>query len=189
MPESGEQASASRSRASELCANIELDDESRALLSEGLSPRQFLDLLLKNKLYSDAIKFLARALPKRDAVRWALGCVRPAIDPSSKAKEIACLDAAEKWVANPDEVTRLAAKDAAESDGYGSPGSWVAAAAGWSSGSLSPPDMPAVPAPDHLTAHAVACAIMVVAAKDPKLIEKKQLALLQEGMQLARSLA
>jgi len=68
---------------------------------------------------------------------------------------------------------------------YGTPGAWAAAAAGWAGGSLAPPDVPVVPPPDHLTAHAVAGAVALAAASDPEQLEARQGAFLHAALDLA----
>ena len=50
---------------------FDLDDAAKALLDDKQTPRQFLQLLGKQQLYSDAVRFLAHALPKREAIWWA----------------------------------------------------------------------------------------------------------------------
>ena len=74
---------------------------------------------------------------------------------------------AERWVREPNESNRRAAFEFANAGGYKSAGAWVAAAAGWSGGSLAPASQEtAVPPPDHLTACAVVAAINMLAALD-----------------------
>jgi hypothetical protein len=74
---------------------------------------------------------------------------------------------------------------AAAATGYDTPGAWTAAAAGWAGGSLAPPDVPVVPPPEHLTAHAVAGAVALAAASDPEQLEARQMAFLHAALDLA----
>jgi hypothetical protein len=112
----------------------------------------------------DALKLLARLLPKRYAVAWLCQCARDqALNPEDRAGA----SLAEKWVREPNESNRRAAFEFANAGGYKSAGAWVAAAAGWSGGSLAPASQETpVPPADHLTACAVVAAINMLAALD-----------------------
>jgi hypothetical protein len=149
--------------AAEVCKRFPLGEEAKKLLRDGLTPRQFLDALLERQEYPDAARFLAHALPKREGVWWACLCARAAHGPGAPAKAAAALQAAEKWVADPSEDNRRAAMAAAEAAELGTPAGCAAMAAFWSGGSLAPPNVPAVPPGEHLTAHGVAGAVMLAA--------------------------
>jgi hypothetical protein len=153
--------------AAEVAKTLPLSDPAKQLLAPGQTPRQFFDALLAAALAEDAIRFLAAALPKREAVWWGCLCVRDALpkplpEPAAKA-----LAAAEKWARDPSEANRRAAEAAAEVAGYGTPAGCLAAAAFWSGGSLAPPNLPPVPPRDDLTGQAVAGAVLLAAVTDP----------------------
>lgn len=171
--------------AGELCKDVDLGEEALALIEPQRNPRQFVHGLIERRLLFDAIRVVARALPKQLAVQWACACVGPAMEGRAEGSESDCLDAAARWAAEPSEENRKAAADLAEAAGYDTPSAWAAAAAGWSGGSLAPPDLPAVPPPDHLTAHAVSGAIGLAAAAVPEQVEERQIAFLQAGLDLA----
>ena len=170
--------------ATELCADVDLEDEARALLREEHNARQFVDALVEAELYLEAIKVLARALPKLHAVEWACVCIRQQLSEQAAESEAACLAAAEQWVGNPGEDKRLAAMAAAAATEYDTASAWAAMAAGWTGGSMGPPDVPPIPPPAHLTALAVAGAIGLASARVPEKIDERQLASLQEGFEL-----
>ncbi|MBK8977503.1 MAG: hypothetical protein IPM29_16445 [Planctomycetes bacterium] len=150
------------------CADVELEDDAKALVRDDVSVGQLLQGLQQSGQFLDAIRVLARVLPKPRAVRWALQCREELADASTTPTEGACLQAVRAWLANPgDDPLRAAAGSAAEADGYRTPGAWIAAAVAWTGGSLSPAGQPVVPPPDHLTAHAVAGAIGLTAARGP----------------------
>ncbi len=129
---------------------------------------------------------MASALPKRRAVWWACICARSALDEESAPEPLAALEAAEKWVRTPTDDHRRAAMDAAETAGFESPASWAAVAAFWSEGSMAPPDVPAVEAPDDLCAKAVAGAVMLAAvAGDPERMSDRYRAFLGHAADLA----
>ncbi|HVS36023.1 MAG TPA: hypothetical protein VMS17_10625 [Gemmataceae bacterium] len=140
-----------------------LGDEAKKLLRDGMAPRAFLDVLIEKQQFPDAVRFLAHALPKREAVWWACLCARQAYGASPPAPMGPALTAAEKWVSDPSEPNRRAAHTAAEAAGMGAPAGCAAMAAFFSGGSLAPPNAPAVPPGEHLTAHAAAGAVMLAA--------------------------
>src|SRR5262245_53177425 len=55
-----------------------LGDEAKPLLRDGMTPRQYLDILIDKQQYVDAVRFLAHLLPKREGVWWACLCARVA---------------------------------------------------------------------------------------------------------------
>jgi hypothetical protein len=136
------------------------------LLRGDLTCRQFFDLLVTKELLVEAGRFLAQALPKREAVWWACTCVRQVSGPALAPKATAALTAAEKWVADPTEDNRRAAQAAAEAaNGLDTPAGCAAMAASWSGGSLAPPDKPALPPAEHMTGTAVAGALIQAAVQ------------------------
>jgi hypothetical protein len=153
--------------AQEICAGFELSTEARLHLNPQIAPLSFLDLLEANELHADALQFLARALPKREAVWWSATCIRE-LDSDAKRPELtAGLDAAEAWVYRPSEDNRRAAEKAAAAIKGSHPTKWTAMAAFWSGGSLAPPDKPEVKPPEDFTGKAVAGAVLMAAALDP----------------------
>src|SRR5262245_44734732 len=101
-------------------------------------PREALDLL-EQEQYPRAVRLLAEALPKREAVWWACQCVRHAGGPELATLAVAALRAAEQWAADPSEDNRRAAYTAAQPVGFGTPAGCAALAAFLSGGSLGPP--------------------------------------------------
>src|ERR1700694_1771337 len=109
-------AKVSAKTAAEICKHFQLGEEAQKLLRDNQAPRQFLDVLLEKKQYVDACRFLAHALPKREA---------------------------ERWVAATTDATRRAAMPAAEAADIGTPAGCTAVAAFFSGGSLAPPNVQA----------------------------------------------
>jgi len=92
--------------AQEVCASFALSAEAQSHLDPQITPTAFLDLLIANSLYADAMQFLARALPKREAVWWSSTCVRD-LGNNEKLPELAeGLLSAEAWVYRPTEENR-----------------------------------------------------------------------------------
>jgi hypothetical protein len=159
-----------------------LGDEARLLLRPGLPPREFVSLLMEHGHFADAARFVAHALPKREAVWWAWVCARrmPGPPPSPAAK--ASLDAAEKWIAQPTEENRRAAMAAAEAAGFDTAAGCASLAAFLSGPSLAPPEAPAVPPGPYESAKVVAGAITLAAVKEPEKAAENFRAFLQQGL-------
>lgn len=157
-----------------------------AHLDRATDPQGLLAVLIAEQRHLDAIRVLALAMPRPLAVRWAVSCVRRALPPSPDALEIECLRAAARWVREPTEADRETARRLAQQAGYASPAAWSAAAAAWSGGSLAEPGDPVLPPPAHLTAHAVAGAIGLVAAQGPEPHPQAARAALRRGLELVR---
>jgi hypothetical protein len=149
--------------ATEVCGRFPVGEEAKQLLRDNLTPAQYLELLIDKQAYVDATRFLAHALPKREAVWWACLCARKVYGTNPLPKIAAALQAAERWVADPSEDNRRAAMTAAEAAEFSTPAGCAAVAAFWSGGSLGPPNVPAIPPGEQLTAHGVAGAVMLAA--------------------------
>jgi hypothetical protein len=147
----------------EVCQQFTPGEAARALLRDDLLPGQYLDRLVAGHQFPDAVRFLAVALPKREAVWWACLCARQAHGSNSPATVLSALQAAETWAANPSEDHRRAAFVAAEAAGLGTPAGCAAVAAFWSGGSLGPPHVATIAPPEHLTARGVAGAVQLAA--------------------------
>jgi hypothetical protein len=72
------------------------------------------------------------------------------------------LQSAEKWVADPSEANRRAAKPTGDAADMNTAAACAAFAAYWS-GSLGPPDAPPVPPGEYLTAQGASGAVMLAA--------------------------
>ncbi len=171
--------------AGEVCQHFPLGEEAKKLLRDDLTPRRYLDLLLDKQQYPDAVRFLAHALAKREAVWWACLCARSVAGTSPPPKIAAALRAAETWAADPSEDNRRAAMPAAESAEFGTPAGCAAAAAFWSGGSLGPPNVPVIPPGEYLTAHGVAGAVMLAAVTEPAKAADKHRQFLALGIAVA----
>jgi hypothetical protein len=172
--------------AAEVCQRFKLGDEAQKLLRPEQTPKQYLDVLVEKQQPLDAVKLLAYALPKAEAVWWACLCVRHVAGAKPADKVAAALAAAEKWVADPSEENRRACQAAAEAAELSSPAGCAAMAAFWSGGSLGPANTPVVPPPDHLTAHGAAGAVMLAAVMtDPAKAPEKYARFFALGLEVA----
>lgn len=159
-------ASDSSVSAATVCVGLDLSDEAQALVQPDMNARRLINALAQAKLPGDAVAVLARASGPRLAIAWALVCLEQRPSPAADGGEQACLATVRSWLGGPSERLRRAAMEAADAAGYAAPAQWLAAAVGWSGGSLSEPDLPEVPPPPHLFAVAVAAALRLAVAED-----------------------
>ncbi len=148
-----------------LLPRLELDGDGQAAIAGADSAGAGVERLLAADRGQDAVKLIAHALPKREAVWWACMCARAVPDAALLPPDGAAITAAEAWVRRPDEPARRAAAVAAEKTKFATPEAWTAMAAFWSGGSMAPEGQMAVPPPDHLTATAVTGAVMLAAVR------------------------
>lgn len=173
--------------ASEICGKYEQAAEILPLLSEGMSPGAFIDKLVEEDRLQEASRFLAHALPKREAVWWACLCVREAMQDAGDESAEELVTLAETWVRKPTDENRRSAMAAAEDAGFDSPASWAAIAAFWSGDSLTPADLPPVAPSDELTGTAVAAATMLAALTgDPVTAPDRFRHFLERGVDVAQ---
>ena len=175
-------------QASEICRDIDIDSAARDMLVTDISPPSFLGSLIDRSLYPDAVKFLARALPPREATWWAYVCVRSILDCDTSQSVMAAMSTVERWVYEKTEEGRRAAYVAAQVTNFNHPASWVAMAAFWSGGSMSPVDAPVVPPARNLSGKAAAGAIMLATVLDkPEKAPEKYRLFLESGIDIANS--
>ncbi|HTE45046.1 MAG TPA: hypothetical protein VK636_07370 [Gemmatimonadaceae bacterium] len=173
--------------AAALCAVADVGDEARALLTAADSPpRPFLDMLLANGLFPDAVRILAHALPRREAVWWAWVCARKVAGAEPAPPIKAALDATERWIVQPTEVHRRQALEFGEAAEFGTAAGCAALAAFMSSGSLAPPELPVVPPGEYMTAKAVSGSVTLAAvAGEPDKAEEKFQEFMKLGLEVA----
>jgi len=171
--------------AQEICEGCPLSEAAKPHLAEKMPPLAFLDALVANALFADAVQFLARALPKREAVWWSCQCTRDLGSDDKKPELTAGLQAAEAWVYRPTEENRRKTETAANAIKVSHPARWTAMAAFWSGGSLAPPGGPEAKPAEDFTAKAVAGAVMMAAGLDPAQSEARNRRFLECGRDIA----
>ena len=154
------------SRAVEVVADTAMSDEAMLLINESFSPSEYLDQLISAKQYQDAVRFLARALPSREAAWWACVSARNGVNDQTSANELNALELAEQWVFKPTDEHRHKAHDAVEYIENDSPIHWTGMAVLWSGGSMVPPDLPEVPAVPNMCGMAVSGAVLLAGISD-----------------------
>lgn len=103
---------------------LDMEDEASQLLTEDMTVGEFIDLLTEKELHADAVRVLASALPKREAVWWSCLSVRNVCGDGLSDPDTAALEAAQEWVADPSEEHRRAAEQAAQATTFEGPASW-----------------------------------------------------------------
>jgi hypothetical protein len=167
----------------------ELSEPAVALVGAEVQPSDYVSLLLEKKLYPDAVRFMAHALPKREAVWWAWVCARRASGSSPSPKIKAALEATEKWISQPSEENRRAAHAAAQTAEFSTPAGCAGLAAFFSGGSLAPPHAPPVPPGEHLTAKAVSGAVIFAAiSSEPEKAPEKFQNYVTQGLEVAKKI-
>lgn len=174
--------------AAEVCEKSVLSNDAIELLAEDMAPERFLEALIEAELLPDAIKFLAQALPKREAVAWARDCSREAIAAALSELDELCLDAVDRWLAEPSDENRRAAMDLADKAGYRSPASMTAAAAAWTEGGMGPAEYDDVLPPETLAGTMSSSAVLMAALESaPDETPATQRRLLEKGFAIARN--
>ncbi|OEE78086.1 DUF6931 family protein [Vibrio genomosp. F6] len=143
---------------------LSLFEASAALLplaEKHLLPFDLIYAAFDDELFSEAVTYLAHALPVRESIWWASCCALSRHDWNEA--EANAIQAAKSWVHNPDETNRRFAEKMAETSGLDSGAGWAAQAAFWSGGSMTAPNDPIVPPPEYLYAQAVAGSINLTA--------------------------
>jgi hypothetical protein len=170
--------------AAEIASNAPLSEPAAQLLNEDMQPRPFLDLLIEQQHYADAVMFLAHTMSKREAVWWACLCSRPEEAAAAPPPAAAAQQAAEDWVVSPSDEKRRAAHAAAQAC-IKTPVGLTCEAVFFSEGSLGPPEFPPVPAPEHLAATTAANAVILAAVAEPAKAEAKFRQFLDLGQDVA----
>ena len=150
-----------RMTAAELCSDLLMTEESRALLQEEMTPLDFVDVLAGGQQYQDAVTVLSRALPVRERVWWACYTARQCPGFSSDPRFEAAVQAAEAWVSDGSEASRYRAFEAAQLAPLGSRAQLRRDGGVRQLGSMAPADAEPIPPPPHLCAQLAAGAVIV----------------------------
>lgn len=175
----------SKTKPDQLVSDVALSDDAMALLPEASNTFAYINSLCEQELFDDAFLTLARTLPKQYAIIWAAKCVEDGAGDGLDEKDQKCLDLVKKWLSGPDEKVRRAAMDAADEREYEGQYAWLAAAVGFSGGSLAPPNQMEVPPPHHLTAVAVSACLLNVANQDEDALVENAKQIVDRGLAMA----
>jgi uncharacterized protein DUF6931 len=145
-----------------------LSEAAEARLESGQNVRAFLDRLLGEGLTADALLVIARALPVQLLVAWGCECLRGELAGMGAAIEAdrAAVTLAEQCLKDPSEEHRQLCLEFAERAKRATAGAWIATAAAWADGVLTPPNSPStVAAPPQAVAEAVVAALKISATR------------------------
>jgi len=172
-----------------ICEAAEISDGARALLQPEMAPERYVSVLVERGEFADAVRFLAHALPKREAVWWAWFCARRSAGPNPPPVIQTSLAATEKWIAQPNEENRRGAMKAAEGAQFGTAAGCAGLGAFFSGGSLAPPEAPVTPPSEFMTAKAVAGAVIMAAvASEPEKAPEKYRIFIAQGIEVAHKI-
>lgn len=136
-----------------------------------VTPRLWFEQLRGEAREYEAARFMGLALPRYEAVAWAVRAVRDIRDPEDRSSpEADALKAALLWVSDPTDQRRRAAAAAADKARSDSPERLAALAVFASGGSMAPAEYDPVPAPRELAGLLAGGAVCLAAhgAKDAK---------------------
>jgi len=171
--------------AAELVTPLPLSEPALALLTPELTVRQYLDALIAVPLRLDAMRVLALALPKAEAVWWGALCVHLGLPEPWKHSAEKAVASAETWVKAPTDENRRACALTAETAGWDTAAGCLAGSAWLSGGSLSPPKLPPVSPRDDLTGQMLASVLLLASVHAPKTADATQDRFIALGLQVA----
>jgi hypothetical protein len=164
----------------------DLSDEAQALRTEDQTPQAYLELLMKHEQYPDAVRLLAHALPKREAVWWAWVSAKRTAGEEPPPEIQAVLEATEAWIKEPTDQNRRVAMEKAEVADFSSAAGCAGLAAFLSGDSLAPADIDPVPPGEYMAAKAIAGSIVLAAvSREPEKANEKFQGFVEQGMVVA----
>ena len=166
----------------EVVSDVALSDDAVAFMQESENTLAYLNKLCDEELFTDAFLTLARVLPKQFAIIWASRCVADHCTDKPDQEDQHCLDLVKQWLAGPDEKIRRATMDAADASDYDGPWAWLAAAVGFSGGSLAPENQAEIQPPGQLTAVAVSACLTGIAVIEPETTAEVSRHMIENGL-------
>lgn len=134
--------------------------------AEDAAPDSYFRALRTSGSVMAALSYAAAALPKLEAVHWALTSL-PSVDAADPdfAARMLLRDTAQRWLAEPDDENRRAVERLVEQANRDWPETLIGLAIFFSGGSIAPEDCPPVPADPGLMGQLVAGAMQSVVAQ------------------------
>lgn len=172
-------------KAAEVAKYVTLGEEARKMLTPEMTPNEFIEGLMARQLHPDAVQFIAHYLPKRQAVWWALGCVKQGL-PELTPEQDAAVKTTERWIAEPTDANRQAAFKAAEVADTSSPVGITALAAYYSEGLPQTGDPNANAKSYFITAKLVTAAVMLAATADPEQLKLRFNGFVTKGVEVVK---
>lgn len=172
--------------AAEVCSHFSLEPAAKALLRDGIGPREFAEALARNKHNVAGIDFIAHALPAREAIWWGCLCLQHACGNALSDLERTACSAAVRWVLQPTDENRASARVPADAAGPGTPAGALAAAANQTGGNVAPAGAPPMAPAPFAPAKAVAIAVKLASTEgDPARMIETQRAFFELGVGVA----
>jgi hypothetical protein len=170
-------------KAADLCKYFTLSEGGRSALQPEMMPDQFAQELFRQQHHPDAVQVLAHYMPKRQAVFWALSCVKLTLeDPPAETDN--AVKTTEKWISDPTEEHRKAALKAADAADAGTPAGCTALAAYYSDGLPKTEDPKQNARAYFLTSKLVAAAVLLAATADPDQMFARFQTFLEKGLEI-----
>jgi hypothetical protein len=145
----------------EISEIAELTGGARALVKDDSTSATYLDSLEKEKLYQDAVVFLAYDKPVDAAVKWACECIRELQDPEEKKEKNETLEVCEQWAKAPNDEARWAAKRTSDKSNAQGPTKLLAMGVFMSGGSIVGPSAPVVQPPKYAAQKLIASTVRI----------------------------
>ncbi len=164
----------------------ELSDEALALRADNQAPKDYVAALVEHRHYADAVRLLAHALPKREAVWWAWVSARRTAgeNPPDVIRE--ALQATEAWIKDPTDQNRRVAMERAEAAEFSTAAGCAGLAAFFSGDSMAPPEMDPVPPGEYMAANAIAGSIVLAAVSEqPEKANERYASFVEQGLVIA----
>lgn len=169
----------------ERLADAPLGPDARALLTPPRPAADVVAALAAAGLLADAVRATAFLLPRREAVWWAVRCVRSVPAAVADPRTVAALDAAAAWAAAPSDDARRATFALAEKVMH-TPAGAVGAAVFFADGSLSGPKLPTVlPAPALCPTTLANAVLLAAVVSEPERAADRRRAFLDIGTAVA----
>jgi len=176
-----------------LVARAHLSDDVAPLAAASADGGALVQALIAGGKTPEAFRVIAAALPPREGVWWAWVSARHAAQLAAAggappAPIAAALTAVEQWIANPDEDRRRAAWAAAQVAGLETAEGCAAGAVFFTSGSIAPADVTAVPPPAGIDRMLSGNAVGLAAAVHPQHFEALAGAYIAQGLEVVKQL-
>lgn len=170
----------------EICQTAEVSADGLALLATDTDPRGFVERLAAADRYTDAVRFLAHALPPRPAVWWAWYCARRAHGTEPAPKVQAALEATQRWIAQPADPNRREAMRCAKEVEFRTPAGCAGLAAFFTGESIGPPDRDPVPPPEHVAGKIISsCVALAAVFEEPAKAKETFQEFVRQGLEVA----
>lgn len=169
---------------------IKPEDEVRAAAASHPLTIDFINRLVEDGAVVDAIRYLAVAITKRQAIWWSVATHTKLKDlgASINPQEDAAWSLVREWVYSPTEEIRTKALKTAEDLEFQTPGAYAALAVFWSGGSMLPPETgEMLLPPPQLSGTAVGASILLICASGkPNETIRRQNEAIAIGLDIAR---